>query len=143
MGKTIKRPNPFARYEFEYLESYLEEKARQGQILKKAGRWVLTFEEDEPREIKYRMIPETGIVDKEELESFEERGWKVVGKENGVFNTMFTAIDSVFNNFACQFVDDEGYFLPEKAINQNVDFTVDTRNYSDTTVSKITHITLK
>ena len=82
MGKTIKRPNPFARYEFEYLESYLEEKARQGRILKKAGRWVLTFEEDEPREIKYRMIPETGIVDKEELESFEERGWKVVGKEN-------------------------------------------------------------
>lgn len=68
---------------------------------------------------------------------------KVDGKENGVFNTMFTAIDSVFNNFACQFVDDEGYFLPEKAINQNVDFTVDTRNYSDTTVSKITHITLK
>lgn len=88
----------------------------------------------------------TGTITKINYSSDLRNFWlniKVSGKENGVFNTMFTAIDSVFNNFACQFVNDEGYFLPEQAVEKEIAFSVETRTYSDTTVSKITQITLK
>ena len=33
MGETVKKLNPFKKFEFEYLESYLEEKAAGGLIL--------------------------------------------------------------------------------------------------------------
>lgn len=88
----------------------------------------------------------TGTVTKIHSSSDMRNFWlsiKVEGKDNGVFNTMFTAIDSVFNNFACQFVDDEGYFDSEKAIGKEIVFIVETRNYNDTAVSKITQITVQ
>lgn len=66
----------------------------------------------------------------------------VDGKKNGVFNTMFSTIDSVFNNFTCQFVDDEGYFCPEKVIDIKIKFTVDTRVYNNNSSSKISQIKL-
>lgn len=79
MGETVKKLNPFKKFEFEYLESYLEEKAAGGLILVEAGRWFLTFEKAEPKEMKYRMIPKDAWEDKEKLDGFEEKGWKAVG----------------------------------------------------------------
>lgn len=52
MGKIKKKINHFSNYEFEYLESYLEDMARQGQICTSVGYVFLTFEEGEPQEIK-------------------------------------------------------------------------------------------
>lgn len=82
MEKIIKRPNSFANYEFEYLESYLEEKARQGLVLKKAGRWILIFEKTQPCEMKYRILPGSASITEEEMESLEAKGWKLVSEEN-------------------------------------------------------------
>ena len=81
MGKIIRRWNPFWYYEFEYLESYLEDKAREGLILKKAGRFILTFEEEEPREMKFRMVPDIGVIGNDEKEFYEESGWRYVGND--------------------------------------------------------------
>ena len=60
--------------------------------------------------------------------------------ENGVFNTMFTTIDMIFNNFAINYVNEKGYFCPEKAIDKNIEFVVENRVYADKQVSKITEI---
>lgn len=64
----------------------------------------------------------------------------VDGIENGVFNTMFTTIDMVFNNFAINYINKDGYFCPEKAIDKNIEFTVENRVYSGKQVTKITEI---
>ena len=79
MGKIKKKINHFSNYEFEYLESYLEDMARQGQICTSVGYVFLTFEEGEPREIKYRMVPDTGLITDEEKSSYEDKGWKFIG----------------------------------------------------------------
>ena len=65
----------------------------------------------------------------------------VDGIENGVFNTMFTTIDMVFNNFAINYIDKDGYFCPEKAIDKCIEFVVENRIYSGKQVTKITEIT--
>ena len=79
MGKIKKKIKHFSNYEFEYLESYLEDMARQGQICTSVGYVFLTFEEGEPREIKYRMVPDTGALPDEEKSAYEAKGWKFIG----------------------------------------------------------------
>ena len=81
MGKMRKKWNPFWYYEFEYLESYLEDKARDGLILKEAGRTILTFEEGEPREMKFRLLPDLGWIKDDEKDFYEESGWRYVGND--------------------------------------------------------------
>lgn len=48
MGKIVRKINPYFSFQFDHLENWLEEMARKGFVLKKAGRLILTFEEEEP-----------------------------------------------------------------------------------------------
>lgn len=80
MGRIVRKINPFFVFQFERLENWLEEMAEKGLVLKKAGPVFMTFEESEPVKKKYRVIPETAMVRKEELEYYEEAGWHHVGR---------------------------------------------------------------
>ena len=80
MGRIVRKINPFFVFQFERLENWLEEMSENGLVLKKAGPIFMTFEESEPVKKKYRVIPETAMVRKEELEYYEEAGWHHVGR---------------------------------------------------------------
>lgn len=64
----------------------------------------------------------------------------VDGIENALFNTMFTTIDIVFNNFAANYVDEEGFFCTDKIIAKKIEFKVNERVYGERKFSKITAI---
>lgn len=86
MGKTVRKINTFRLYDFEYMQSWLEDLARKGLLLTKSGQFVMRFEKGDPVERKYQMAPCTGKMDKEDLHSFESRGWRrVPGQQLNIF----------------------------------------------------------
>lgn len=64
---------------------------------------------------------------------------KIEGKD-GMFVYDFKTDDIAFNNFASDFVNEEGYFSPEKLIEKNIQFEIVERSYNDNKYYKITSI---
>lgn len=58
MGKIVRKINPYFSFQFDHLENWLEEMARKGFVLKKAGRLIMTFEEEEPYKGQSGSFPE-------------------------------------------------------------------------------------
>ena len=54
MNREKTKYTPFGVYEYEYMEAWLEDLARKGWILKSMFSCFATFEETEPRELRFR-----------------------------------------------------------------------------------------
>lgn len=86
MGRIVRKLNTFMLSDFEYMQSWLEDQAREGLLLIKSGQFIMRFEKGEPVERKYQLAPYTGKMDKEDLHSFESRGWRrVPGQQLNIF----------------------------------------------------------
>ena len=66
----------------------------------------------------------TGTIEK--IEFYEEKGYFAVDirTENAIFNTSFAVSNTVFNEFASDYVDEEGNFTDDELIGQKVVFAV-------------------
>ena len=66
----------------------------------------------------------TGSVEK--IDFYEEKGYFAVDirTDNAIFNTSFSTINPIFNDFAFGFVDEEGNFVDDDLIGQKVVFIV-------------------
>lgn len=62
--------------------------------------------------------------------------------EEGFFIHLFSTSDIAFNNFACGFVNEQGYFCPDKLIDKTINFTVKQRQYGENIVTKMTEISV-
>ncbi len=88
----VTRFAPFNEPEFEYMESYLEDMARQGLLLDNYGMVNAYFNEDEPRQRRYRIVPRImRRLNDEEINLYEEFGWHYIGKKWGTgLNILYT-----------------------------------------------------
>ncbi|MBQ9014554.1 MAG: DUF2812 domain-containing protein [Firmicutes bacterium] len=85
MGKTKTKYIPFGVYEYEYMESWLEDLAGKGWLLTGMFSCFATFEECEPRKLRYRIVPNAiGRAKAEEVAFYEESGWKHAGSSRGM-----------------------------------------------------------
>lgn len=66
----------------------------------------------------------TGKIDK--IDFYEEKGYFAVDirTENVIFNTSFSTTNTIFNDFASDFVNEEGNFVDDDLIGQKVVFIV-------------------
>ncbi len=66
----------------------------------------------------------TGKIDK--IEFYEEKGYFTVDIRTGnvIFNTSFSTTNTIFNDFASDFVNEEGNFVDDDLIGQKVVFIV-------------------
>ena len=113
MGKEKTKYIPFGAYEYEYMEAWLEDLARNGWILKSMFSCFATFEENEPKELRYRIIPNAAFKAKdEEISFYEENGWHFADCSRGL------------NVFYC-----EDPQIPELFTDTN-SFSRRTRNYA-------------
>lgn len=95
---------PFAAREYEYMESFLEDMAAKGLFLKKKCLSIGTFEESEPRQMKYRIIPQiSGKVESTEQNFYEDFGWQLVTSSGGL------------SVFSCDTEDDNELFTDESS----------------------------
>lgn len=85
MGKDKTKYIPFGVYDYEYLEEWLEDWARKGWILKSMFSCFATFEETEPCELRYRIVPNAAFqAEDEEISFYEENGWHFAGASRGL-----------------------------------------------------------
>lgn len=83
----------------------------------------------------------TGIIKEIALNNERYFTFKIeIEGKDGLFIHMFPTNDIVFNNFASDFVNEEGYFSPEKLIEKNIQFEIVERTYNDNKYYKITSI---
>ena len=66
----------------------------------------------------------TGKINK--IDFYEEKGYFAVdiSTENAIFNTSFAVSNTVFNDFASDYVDEDGNFVDDELIGQKVVFVV-------------------
>ena len=66
----------------------------------------------------------TGTIEK--IDFYEEKGYFAVDirTENVIFNTSFSTTNTIFNDFASDFVNEEGNFVDDDLIGQRVVFIV-------------------
>lgn len=75
MGRDKTKYIPFGVYEYEYMEAWLEDLARRGWILKSMYACFATFEESEPKKLRYRIVPNAAFkAEDEEISFYEENG---------------------------------------------------------------------
>lgn len=74
----MKKFVPFFVQDMEYIESYFSDMAKQGLFLKKWPFFFAEFEQGEPQNRRYRVVPKG--VDPEEKEIFAGSGWQYVCK---------------------------------------------------------------
>ena len=88
----VTRFAPFNEPEFEYMESYLEDMARQGLLLDNYGIVNAYFYEGKPRRRRYRIVPRImRRLNDEEINLYEEFGWHYIGKKWGTgLNILYT-----------------------------------------------------
>ena len=100
---TVKKIYYFSPDRFNYYESWLEDMARQGLILREQKSFICEFEVGEATECKYRVIPgKASDISPEERSLYEEAGWKYIpSKGQAIFcnkdpnaTELFTDIDS-------------------------------------------------
>lgn len=85
MGKKKTKYIPFGVYEYEYMEAWLEDWAQRGWILKSMYSCFATFEETEPCEIRYRIVPNAAFkAEDEEISFYEENGWHFADCSRGL-----------------------------------------------------------
>ena len=85
MGRDKTKYIPFGVYEYEYMEAWLEDLARKGWILKSMYACFATFEESEPKELRYRIVPNAAFKAKdEEISFYEENGWHFADCSRGL-----------------------------------------------------------
>lgn len=85
MGKEQTKYIPFGAYEYECIEAWLEDWARKGWILKSMISCFATFEETEPCELRYRIVPNAAFqAEEEEISFYEENGWHFVDCSRGL-----------------------------------------------------------
>ena len=70
MGRDKTKYIPFGVYEYEYMEAWLENLARRGWILKSMYACFATFEESEPKKLRYRIVPNAAFKAEDEEISF-------------------------------------------------------------------------
>lgn len=75
MGKDKTKYIPFGVYDYEYLEEWLEDWTRKGWILKSMFSCFATFEETEPCELRYRIVPNAAFQAEDEEISFYEENY--------------------------------------------------------------------
>ena len=101
MSNMIRKVNPFSIADFEYLQTWLEEKSREGLHLKKFDRYFVTFEKGEPCERRYRLFPESNKMDKGDIRYYQRKGWKHV--ESSPFPIFYTDdpdADEMYHNLS-------------------------------------------
>lgn len=74
----IRKMIPFSIGDFEYLESWLEEKSRQGWHLISLGRYFAKFESGDPCERRYRVFPEVNKIEKGDIRYYSNKGWEYI-----------------------------------------------------------------
>ena len=85
MGRDKTKYIPFGVYEYEYMEAWLEDLARKGWILKSMYACFATFEESEPKELRYRIVPNAAFkAEDEEISFYEENGWHFADCSRGL-----------------------------------------------------------
>ncbi|MBR0455360.1 MAG: DUF2812 domain-containing protein [Firmicutes bacterium] len=85
MGRDKTKYIPFGVYEYEYMEAWLEDLARKGWILKSMYACFATFEESEPKELRYRIVPNAAFkAEDEEIAFYEENGWHFADCSRGL-----------------------------------------------------------
>src|SRR5699024_7664485 len=84
--KYVRRLTPVQYYDVAGAESWLADMARRGLHLKKFRPLYCTFEQGEPREVRYRLEPHQRRLDDDlpqgMLELYEEFGWEYVDETN-------------------------------------------------------------
>lgn len=76
---------PFGACEYEYMEAWLEDLAREGWLLQSMFACFATFRESEPKQLRYRIVPNAAFqADEEEISFYEENGWHFVGCSRGL-----------------------------------------------------------
>lgn len=82
----------------------------------------------------------TGIL--KEIYYLEEKGsfWFKINVDGVILNTSLSQNSIVFNNFAINFVDDNGCFDTDDLINKMIKFNVKDSKLNNTIFSKITEI---
>lgn len=65
-----------------------------------------------------------------------------VEEQDGLFIHLFSTEDVLFNEFTYHFVDDDGYFAPDKLIDKTINFTIKQRQYGENIVTKMTEISV-
>ncbi len=100
---TVKKIYYFSAAQFNYCESWLEDMAREGFLLKNQNTFTCEFEETKALECKYRIIPlEYADISEEERYLYKAEGWKYIPStgqsiflnENPNATELFTDIDS-------------------------------------------------
>lgn len=88
----VTRFAPFNEPEFEYMESYLEDMARKGLLLDNFGIVNAYFNEGEPCNRRYRIVPKIlKSLKTDEISLYEEFGWHFVCKKGGTgLNILYT-----------------------------------------------------
>lgn len=85
MGKKKTKYVPFEVFEYEHMESWLEDLAGKGWMLNGMFACFATFEECKPRKLRYRIVPTAGgKATDEEIAFYEESGWKFAGSARGL-----------------------------------------------------------
>lgn len=85
MGRDKTKYIPFGVYEYEYMEAWLEDLARRGWILKSMYACFATFEESEPKKLRYRIVPNAAFkAEDEEISFYEENGWHFADCSRGL-----------------------------------------------------------
>lgn len=87
---TIKEFALFNECDFQYMESYMCDKAGQGLLLTHFGMFSAEFIESEPSNRRYRIIPKINRkVRDEEISLCAESGWTYLGKKSGTGLNIF------------------------------------------------------
>ena len=85
MGRDKTKYIPFGVYEYEYMEAWLEDLAQKGWILKSMYACFATFEESEPKKLRYRIVPNAAFkAEDEEISFYEENGWHFADCSRGL-----------------------------------------------------------
>lgn len=85
----------------------------------------------------------TGIIKEIAFNSEKYCTFKIaVAERDGLFVHLFSTDDILFNKFTYNFVDDDGYFVPDKLIDKTINFTIKQKQYSENTVTKMTEISV-
>lgn len=87
----MKKFVPFFVQDMEYIESYFSDMAKHGLFLKKWPFFFAEFEQGEPQNRRYRVVPKG--VDPEEKEIFEGSGWHYVCKNGADAMSIFCTDD--------------------------------------------------
>ena len=77
--RKITKFNPFSYQTFDFMESWYEDLAQKGLVVKEAGGLFSAFEESKPTKRKYRILPISIMnISDEEKDLFDASGWKYV-----------------------------------------------------------------